>query len=846
MSLDNAQSAVTYTSISSDSDGPSWGIPLMNVGEFPEMDPYEEVAQQGQHPEYHAPSDDEIQVKDDDEDPEEDPNEMHEPEDDDEDPNEEHELEDEDTREPSEDSDETKPFKEDETTVTPPPPRHHRARISVRPRTPMAVSTQALIDAFAAGSSLFPLPPTSPAYDQAPLGHRVAMTRKRDDIPEEDMPPQRRFAFTAPPLRCDIAKSSATARAPRSQHDFVDTVEAGQGLIRSPSHDAWTIARAADIAEDVGYVRDLQASECRMMTSIKEVNLRVTYQAQVRRQESKYFYTQLHDAQTDRRDIRLEIDVVRSQRTAYATELHEVHQAYLSFEARNRALLARPEILETHMSRMEWQRQSVEDLAVTQMMRIHTLEARARTDTVEDADSNYLIPFNRPTIVEVPSELPKVSMAVDQHHLESKTFGFQNERLLEQVISKDIVNIVVNASVNALLNNAFVSMSESLKEELRKLKRKAVVENAITSPIIAQKMCEIDVQPIASRLLHNRIVHYEYLRSTKEQAATLKDIVEQGKSKNPVNSFLDYACKYTKRIQELLILIRQTCLSINKSSASLVAMNPKNKDKKVRFSESATSSRNKNTKLASSSNIVSNKPLLSFTGVNTTTSASGSQHITFTIVGNACPLTRITKTTEVPLRKLIALENDTHKPVVTLVYSWKPRRSKTSVPASKSKINKSMTANNNEPSKSKESKVSNIPSSSIDECKSSKLFFARQSLVRGLPKLKFEKDHLCSACTMGKSTKKTHKPKSEDTNQEKLYLLHMDLCGPMRVARFNEKKSDWDILFQPLFVELLNPPPGVDLPAAEVVALIPEVAAPELAVSTGSPIPTTGNKYAPC
>nr|GEW57910.1 integrase, catalytic region, zinc finger, CCHC-type, peptidase aspartic, catalytic [Tanacetum cinerariifolium] len=57
---------------------------------------------------------------------------------------------------------------------------------------------------------------------------------------------------------------------------------------------------------------------------------------------------------------------------------------------------------------------------------------------------------------------------------------------------------------------------------------------------------------------------------------------------------------------------------------------------------------------------------------------------------------------------------------------------------------------------------------------------ARQGLVRGLPKLKFEKDHLCSACAMGKSTKKSHKPKSEDTNQEKLYLLHMDLCGPIR------------------------------------------------------------------
>nr|GEU65582.1 ribonuclease H-like domain-containing protein [Tanacetum cinerariifolium] len=55
-------------------------------------------------------------------------------------------------------------------------------------------------------------------------------------------------------------------------------------------------------------------------------------------------------------------------------------------------------------------------------------------------------------------------------------------------------------------------------------------------------------------------------------------------------------------------------------------------------------------------------------------------------------------------------------------------------------------------------------------------------------KLKFEKDHLCSACEMGKSKKKPHKHKSKDTNQEKLYLLHMDLCGPMRVASVNGKK----------------------------------------------------------
>ncbi|GJR86772.1 retrovirus-related pol polyprotein from transposon TNT 1-94 [Tanacetum coccineum] len=249
---------------------------------------------------------------------------------------------------------------------------------------------------------------------------------------------------------------------------------------------------------------------------------------------------------------------------------------------------------------------------------------------------------------------------------------------------------------------------------------------------------------------------------------------------------------------------------------------------------------------------------------------------------------------------------------------------------------------------------------------------------------------------MGKSKKKPHKPKSEDTNQEKLSLLHMDLCGPMRVASVNEKKyilaivddysrftwlkclrskdeapnfiikflkmiqlrlkapirrirtdngtefvnqtlreyyeknlgklqpkddigifigyaptkkafriynrrtsriietihvdfdkltamasehislepalhemtpvtissrlvpnpppstpfmppsrTDWDLLFQPLFDELLNPPSSVDRPAPEVIALIAEVVALEPAASTGSPSSTTVDQDVP-
>ncbi|GKB96380.1 integrase, catalytic region, zinc finger, CCHC-type containing protein [Tanacetum coccineum] len=267
---------------------------------------------------------------------------------------------------------------------------------------------------------------------------------------------------------------------------------------------------------------------------------------------------------------------------------------------------------------------------------------------------------------------------------------------------------------------------------------------------------------------------------------------------------------------------------------------------------------------------------------------------------------------------------------------------------------------------------------------------ARHGVVRGLPKLKFEKDHLCSACAMGKSKKKHTNQNLKNTDTRETLSLHMDLCGPMRVASVNGKKyilviqngvverrnrtlieatrtmliyakaplflwaeavatacytqnrsiirlrhgktpyellqdklpdlsffhvfgalrypindsenlgkriietihvdfdeltvmasehgslepalhemtpatissglvpnpppltpfvppsrTDWDIFFQPLFDELLNPPSSVDHPAPEVIAPITEVVALEPAASTGSPSPTTVDQDAP-
>nr|GEZ93766.1 hypothetical protein [Tanacetum cinerariifolium] len=147
---------------------------------------------------------------------------------------------------------------------------------------------------------------------------------------------------------------------------------------------------------------------------------------------------------------------------------------------------------------------------------------------------------------------------------------------------------------------------------------------------------------------------------------------------------------------------------------------------------------------------------------------------------------------------------------------------------------------------------------------------ARHGLVRGLSKLKFKKYHLCSACAMGKSKKKPHKPKSEDTNQEKLYLLHIDLCVPMCVASVNRKKYILVIVndyYRLTWVKCLRTDNGTEFvnPTLreyyEKVSISHETSfarspqqngvvkrrnlAPEPAESTGSPSSTTVDQDAP-
>ncbi|GJY99779.1 retrovirus-related pol polyprotein from transposon TNT 1-94 [Tanacetum coccineum] len=65
---------------------------------------------------------------------------------------------------------------------------------------------------------------------------------------------------------------------------------------------------------------------------------------------------------------------------------------------------------------------------------------------------------------------------------------------------------------------------------------------------------------------------------------------------------------------------------------------------------------------------------------------------------------------------------------------------------------------------------------------------SKYDIVTSLPKLKFVKDHLCSSCELGKAKRKSFKTKTNPSSKRRLQILHMDLCGPIRVESFNGKK----------------------------------------------------------
>nr|GEW41377.1 hypothetical protein [Tanacetum cinerariifolium] len=151
-----------------------------------------------------------------------------------------------------------------------------------------------------------------------PIPLPVPSTSRRAEIPEADMSPQKRLLLTAPRPGCEVGESSAATRQPGP-----------------------TMARSVDCSFVDTIETRFRDTERRMMTALEMVNMRISYQVDVRSRESLDFYSRHHDAQKDRAAVRAEIEC-----------------------------------------------QTADDLAVQHIMRTQALEAGARIDTLEDTTSN--------------------------------------------------------------------------------------------------------------------------------------------------------------------------------------------------------------------------------------------------------------------------------------------------------------------------------------------------------------------------------------------------------------------------------------------------------------------------
>nr|GEW17969.1 integrase, catalytic region, zinc finger, CCHC-type, peptidase aspartic, catalytic [Tanacetum cinerariifolium] len=393
-----------------------------------------------------------------------------------------------------------------------------------------------------------------------------------------------------------------------------------------------------------------------------------------------------------------------------------------------------------------------------------------------------------PVIVEVPSELPKVSLVNAslkklKFHLvefdsvvkkrttpnarteETKNVELENSvaKLLSEneCLCKEInhvkqvfkdqfdsikkIRVRTSEQSNSLIDKLNLKCAEnedlkaqiqdkvfvitSLKNDLQKLKGKEIFDIAAQIPsanTIVPGMFKLYLDPLAPRLLQNREAHIDYLKYTQEQPDILRGIVEQAKEKQPLDA-LDFSFRFgNDHIATIMVYGDYQLENVTISRVNYV---------------------------------------------------EGLGHNLFS-VGQFCDADL-----EVAFRKntcfirnlegvdLLFGSRDTNLYTVSL-----DDMLKTSLICLLSKASKTK-------SWLWHRQLSHLNFGTLNK-------IAKDGLARGIPRLKFRKNHMCSKCALGKSKKSSHQPKSKDTNQEKLYLLHMDLYGLIRVASINGKRQN--------------------------------------------------------
>nr|GEY00917.1 uncharacterized mitochondrial protein AtMg00810-like [Tanacetum cinerariifolium] len=438
------------------------------------------------------------------------------------------------------------------------------------------------------------------------------------------------------------------------------------------------------------------------------------------------------------------------------------------------------------------------------------------------------------------SQIPKLTDQVTHLQAQNDLFRAENDKIKQHY--KDLYDSI------KIIRAKHIEQVTKLTTKNVNLKT-SVSKDQVKPQVLARKRHAIDAEPIVPRLRNNRDAHLYYLRHLKESVKTIRDIVEEAKVVRPLDRSIVSACRYTKHSQELLEYAIGTCPQGSQQRAKQLAYPPLIRKKQVTIakpSDKSDSTIHRHVVTVKSQQ--TNVPVPPSTGVNI---RFGNDHFGAIlgygdyVIGNSV-ISRVyyveglghnlffvgqfcDSDLEVAFQKHSCYVRDTDG--VELIKG--SRGSNLYTISIEDMMKSSPICLLSKASKNKSwlwhRRLNHLNFGTIND-------LARKDLVRGLPRLKFEKDHLCSTCQLGKSKKHTHKPKAENINLEISSGLVSNSVPATPYAPPTNKELE--ILFQPMFDEYLEPP-HADRP-------VPTAQAEQAPVnSAGTPLSTAIDQDAP-
>nr|GEX37054.1 hypothetical protein [Tanacetum cinerariifolium] len=344
---------------------------------------------------------------------------------------------------------------------------------------------------------------------------------------------------------------------------------------------------------------------------------------------------------------------------------------------------------------------------------------------------------------EVQQVFKQIEQAVEQHCVEKNKFQDkmknvlkENDRLLKQALSVDIVNIVVNDNVKSACMNVDKNTSFSQESaptfaelfEINDLEAQSQAKDTLMLKL-KEKLQSLSGDE-KERKVKREIEEIETLNIKLDHRVT-KLVAENENLKQTYKQLSQEKFKQTQRQNVVNEVVPLHSIDPELLKIDVAPLAPKlrkyrtvhtdyirhTQEEAATLREIVESERLLNT-LNTSLDYALNRRIWQPTGKMFTTVG----HIwkptgrTFTLVGNVCPLTRLATTTIVPPRKPIPISSNTDKLVITLLYSRKSKATNKRVSISNSTMNKSLVANTMEPNNSWGSSSFNVPSSLI-ECR---------------------------------------------------------------------------------------------------------------------------------